>query len=129
MGSGEAAMKLAFCTKVMDGSELDDRFGRAAAFRIVDSKDGSAAQTLENSLADAAGSAGIGAVQLLCDNGVEGIIAPHLGPKAADAARRLGLKVWHQGSSRTVEAALEEWKAGRLEEAKEPEKPKGLYRA
>ena len=85
-------MKLAFCTKSKDGSELDDdRFGRAAAFRIVDSKDGSAAQTLENSLADAAGSAGIGAVQLLCDNGVEGIIAPPSGSEGGRcrAASRL----------------------------------------
>ena len=125
-------MKLAFCTKSKDGIDLDDRFGRAAAFLIVDSAGGGDAGSgkgLENSLAEASGSAGIGAVQLLADEGVEGLIAPRLGPKAADAAFRLGLKVWNQGGASTADQALEDWSAGRLEEVVETEKPKGLYRA
>ena len=122
-------MKLAFCTKSKDGRELDDRFGRSAAFRIVESEDGSVVRTMGNALADASGSAGVGAAQSLADEGAEGIVAPHLGPKAADAARRLGLNVWHQGEASTVEEALEAWKAGRLEEAGTADAPKGLYRA
>lgn len=122
-------MKLAFCTKTKDGLELDDRFGRSTAFRIVDSDTGILDKVMENPLAETSGSAGIGSVQLLSNEGVEGIIAPLLGPKAADAAQRLGLKVWQQGESETVEKALANWKAGSLEEVKEPDAPKGLYRA
>jgi predicted Fe-Mo cluster-binding NifX family protein len=122
-------MKLAFCTKTADGSELDSRFGRSAAYRIVDSDGGADGESLVNPMADASGSAGIGAVQLLVDRGVEGIVAPHLGPKAADAASRLGVKVWDQGESTTVDGALEAWAAGKLEEASARERPKGLYRA
>jgi predicted Fe-Mo cluster-binding NifX family protein len=122
-------MILAFCTKTADGRDLDDRFGRAAAFLILDSAGGRDEESLANPMVDASGSAGIGAVQLLVDKGVEGLVAPHLGPKAADAASRLDLKVWDQGESSTVDEALEAWTAGKLEVVSEKGRPQGLYRA
>jgi len=123
-------MILAFCvTDPQSPRQLDERFGRCAAFSLVDSESGAIVETLENPMKDASGSAGVGAVQLLVDHGVTGIVAPHLGPKAADARLRLGLEVWDQGDTGTVEDAFTAWSKGELAKADASPKPKGLYRA
>ena len=123
-------MILAFCVAGENtDSPLDERFGRAAGFRIVDSEADGSGEYIVNSGANAPNSAGIGAVQLLADKGVEGLVAPHLGPKAEDARKRLSLRVWKQAEQPSFQAALEAWKKGELEEVTESSAPKGLYRA
>ena len=78
---------------------------------------------------DLSGSAGIGAIQSLFEEGVEGIVAPHLGPTAEDARKKLKIKLWDQGDCKTVDDALASWQSGDLEELTGSERPTGLYRA
>ena len=123
-------MTLAFCVKGDDYPlPLDDRFGRSDKFCIVDSATGNHLKLLENTMKDLSGSAGIGAVQILFEEGVEGIVAPHLGPTAEDARNKLKIKLWDQGDCKTVDDALASWRNGDLEELTGNQKPQGLYRA
>lgn len=123
-------MILAFCIKGNDESlPLDERFGRADKFCLVDSDSGNYLQVVVNPMKTASESAGIGSVQLLSDKNVEGIIAPHLGPKAEDARKSLGIKLWNQGDCKTVDDAFDSWKNGDLKAVVETNRPKGLYRA
>ncbi len=127
-------MILAFC---VEGGEqplqLHERFGRAHSFAIVEasraSGKGKVLKTVENSGRDLPSAAGTGAIQLLVNEGVEGIVAPHLGPKAEDARVKLGLKLWSQGDYNNVDDALAAWMADNLEELSNSVKPEGLYRA
>ena len=123
-------MILSFCIK---GDEkplvLDERFGRCHSFAIVDSDKGEVLKLIENTGRDAANAAGTGAVQILVNAGVEGIVAPHLGPKAEEARTRMGMKVWSQGAHETMDTALAAWRDGELEQPDAEPRPKGLYRA
>ena len=127
-------MKIAFCISGFDQPlKLDDRFGRAPGFAVLEvqrsSGDSGMLQTLENTGQDASNGAGTGAVQLLANEGVEGLVAPHLGPKAEAARRQFGMKLWSQGRHATLESALAAWKAGELEDLSTAEAPQGLHRA
>ncbi len=123
-------MKLAFCIKGRDFPlSLDDRFGRSDKFCIVESRTGERLKMVENTMKDLSGSAGVGAVQLLYDEGVEGIVAPHLGPTAEDARNKVKMKLWDQGDCKNVDDALSSWKEGNLKEITDDEKPQGMYRA
>ena len=123
-------MKIAFCVK---GSNyplsLDDRFGRSEKFCIVESRTGERLKLLENTMKDLSGSAGVGAVQLLFEEGVEGLIAPHLGPTAEDARKKVNMKLWDQADCKTVDDALSLWQEGDLKEITKNENPGGMYRA
>jgi predicted Fe-Mo cluster-binding NifX family protein len=126
----EDEMVLAFCVK--DDSVpavLDERFGRSKAFVILDSESGEILSRMVNPGAEASGSAGISAVQTLVNAGVQGFVTPHLGPKAEEARKRLGIRVWNQGTHTDVDSALEAWKNGELEEVPIDSAPQGLHRA
>ncbi|MCK5736251.1 MAG: NifB/NifX family molybdenum-iron cluster-binding protein [Spirochaetaceae bacterium] len=123
-------MKLAFCIKGRDFPlSLDDRFGRSDKFCIVETRTGERLKMVENSMKDLSGSAGVGAVQLLYEEGVEGIVAPHLGPTAEDARNKVNMKLWDQGDCKNVDDALSSWEEGNLKEITGDDKPQGMYRA
>jgi predicted Fe-Mo cluster-binding NifX family protein len=121
---------LAFCVQGEgDPLSLDGRFGRAEKFCLVDSEDGHRIKILTNPMQQASGSAGIGAIQLLADREVEGIVAPHLGPKAEEARKSLGIELWDQGDCKTVDQAIAAWKNGTLSVVAEKPVRRGLQRA
>jgi len=123
-------MKLAFCVKGSDYPlSLDDRFGRSDRFCLVESRTGERLKIVENTMKDLSSSAGVGAIQILFDEGVEGLVAPHLGPTAEDARKKVHMKLWDQGDCKTVDDALSCWLEGELKEIEEEEKPRGMYRA
>lgn len=123
-------MILAFCVRGSDESlPLDERFGRSDKFCIVNSDSGDYLKIIANPMKEATGSAGIGAVQLLSDQKVQGIIAPHLGPKAEEARRKLDIKLWDQGDCKTVDDAFGSWNNGDLKSVAASARPKGLFRA
>lgn len=123
-------MILAFCVRGNDESlPLDERFGRSDKFCLVNSESGDYLKIIANPMKMATGSAGIGAVQLLSEKNVEGIIAPHLGPKAEDARKNLDIKLWDQGDCKTVDDAFDSWKNGDLKPVADSARPKGLFRA
>ncbi|MDF1569388.1 MAG: NifB/NifX family molybdenum-iron cluster-binding protein [Spirochaetaceae bacterium] len=126
----EDEMVLAFCVKDDSVSAvLDERFGRSKSFDILDSENGEILSRMVNPGAEASGSARISAVQTLVNAGVQGFVAPHLGPKAEDARKRLGIRVWNQGAHTDVDSALEARKKGELEEVPIDSPPPGLHRA
>ncbi|MBN2508809.1 MAG: NifB/NifX family molybdenum-iron cluster-binding protein [Spirochaetales bacterium] len=121
-------MKLAFClTRDAIDAPLDQRFGRAEFYGIVDSETG-AFEAFENSAKHASGGAGSKAVQQLVDKGVEAVIAPEVGPQALDALNAFSITAFRQGGCTTVQKALDAFKAGTLEKVEKPGN-KGLHRA
>ncbi len=73
-----------------DGKTVSDVFGRAASFAIYDDAD-KAWKIVANGGINAEHGAGTGAVSFLAEQGVQAILAPELGPKAAAAAQAAGM--------------------------------------
>lgn len=121
-------MNVAFCVTGTDrNNPLDQRFGRAAYYGILETETGSY-RVVENSAKDASGGAGTQAIQVLVDQSVNVVIAPEVGPKAFEAMKQMGIRGYKQGSATTVDAALAAWKNNQLEEVTEPGNT-GLHRA
>ena len=100
---------------VKDNSEnptIDERFGRAQMFCIVNDK--GEFKIIDNTAKEQASGAGGQAVKLLADEDVDTIISPHIGPKANDAIKILKIKVYQVGDAKTVKEALEMLKTGIL---------------
>ncbi|HOJ04965.1 MAG TPA: NifB/NifX family molybdenum-iron cluster-binding protein [Bacteroidota bacterium] len=71
-------------------AEVDERFGRARGFALVDSESG-AWRFVDNGTADAEHGAGTGAVRSLLQLGVAVLLAGRVGPKAAEALEAAGI--------------------------------------
>jgi predicted Fe-Mo cluster-binding NifX family protein len=74
--------------------QLDERFGRAEAFLVVDADTGEAVETIDNALVGAPHGAGTGAASMLKSAGVGTVISGRFGPKASDALRAHGIEAW-----------------------------------
>ena len=97
-------------------SPVDPRFGRAAAFVIIDSETGKA-EVLDNKQnLQAAQGAGIQAAQKVAGSGAKAVITGHCGPKAFSVLNSAGIQIY-TGASGTVSEAFEDWKAGKLKKA------------
>lgn len=96
-------------------ARIDDRFGRADYFVIVDLED-MKENTIENTAKNEASGAGGIAVRSLANEGVEVIIAPELGPKAIAAVNAFEIKVYKRTGFEVVEDAIKGYQEGRLEE-------------
>ena len=94
---------------------LDDRFGRAEAFVVVDGETREVIETIDNASADASHGAGPAAAAELSSAGVNAVISGHFGPKAFDALRALGIETWTAPSGSIAEDALGMLDEGRLE--------------
>jgi len=95
-------------------SPIDEHFGRCAFICIIDEKSNDK-KFLDNSAgASAAHGAGIGAAQILSDNGINVLITGHVGPKAAQALEAAGISAYAAKGSDAAEA-LDMFKAGKLE--------------
>ena len=97
-------------------SPVDPRFGRARYFIVVDTETGdfSAADNSQN--LDAAQGAGIQAGKNVVDLGAKAVITGHIGPRAF-ATLQAGEVAIHTGASGTVADAIEQFKAGTLEQS------------
>ncbi|MFO8061059.1 MAG: NifB/NifX family molybdenum-iron cluster-binding protein [Bacillota bacterium] len=111
-------MKVAVCARGDSlQAEVDDRFGRAQYFVMVDTESGEEEVARNPSLSLGSG-AGIQSVQFLSDNGVEVIIAGNIGPKAAGAMQMAGIRAYRPKFS-TVSENIEAFKKGDLEQAQD----------
>ncbi|AJF07476.1 NifB/NifX family molybdenum-iron cluster-binding protein [Geoalkalibacter subterraneus] len=98
------------------GSPVDARFGRAAWFLLYDDQ-AQSWEPLENSQGqEALQGAGIQAAQQMASRGVAVLITGTTGPKAQQALKTAGIKIYH-GAKGSVAAALDDYKKGRLEQA------------
>jgi predicted Fe-Mo cluster-binding NifX family protein len=78
-------------------ASFEPRFGRAAAFAIVDTGAGEQ-QAVANPAAQLGGGAGIRAAEFLIRQGVEAVISGAFGPKAYDVLHTSGVCLYHARS-------------------------------
>ena len=112
-------MKLAITTSGTDlDAPVDIRFGRARGFAVVEMDTGNF-QYLDNSEASSAGQgAGIQAARLMAAHGVQVVLTGHCGPNAFRALQAAGIRIYTGLHGGTVREAVEQFKAGTLEEAR-----------
>jgi predicted Fe-Mo cluster-binding NifX family protein/ferredoxin len=99
-------------------AQLDPRFGRCPFFVIVDT-DTLQFEALENPNLMLGGGAGIQSARLMSEKGVQHILTGNCGPNAYQTLSAAGVGVIIGGSG-TVANAVEQFKAGQLTAAGEP---------
>jgi len=95
------------------GASFESRFGRAAAFVIVDTNTGEQ-QATANPAAQLSGGAGIRAAEFLVRQGVEAAISGAFGPKAYDVLHSSGVRLY-QATSGTVDELVARLLKGELD--------------
>ena len=95
---------------------MDERFGRAEAFLVIDGETGEAIETIDNALVGAAHGAGTGTANMLKSAGVGTVISGRFGPKAFDALRALGIEAWLAPPGLTAGEAVRLLQDGVLEQ-------------
>lgn len=97
-------------------SKVDERFGRAPYFMIVDT-DTMSAEPVQNEAVTAEQGAGIKAAQIICNKGADAVLTGFLGPKAFNALVSSKIKIFENASSAdTVREAVEKFKTGAYNE-------------
>jgi len=101
----------------LDG-HVDPRFGRCPCFLIVETDD-LAVEAVENPNVALGGGAGIQSAQLMNEKGVRFVLTGNCGPNAHRTLSAAGIEVI-VGCSGLVRDVVEQFKAGRLSTADEP---------
>jgi len=99
-------------------SKVDQRFGRAAYFIIIDTETMDFS-TFENDRIAAKEEAGIGAAKAVAGAGGQGVLTGNCGTKAERILRDAGVRLY-TGVTGTVLEAIELFQRGKLTEAKGP---------
>jgi predicted Fe-Mo cluster-binding NifX family protein len=96
-------------------SPFDPRFGRAAAFCLVDSETGEWSAH-ENLALSASGGAGVQASQFIAKLGAQAVVSGAYGPNAANTLSPAGIEMYLAPIGQTLTAAevLALFKAGKL---------------
>ena len=112
-------MKIAITAtgKTMD-SPVDQRFGRAAYFVVVDTETMDFT-VIDNENVAAAGGAGISSAKAVVDAGAEAVLTGNCGPNAQRTLSAAGVRLY-TGVTGTVAEAVELFKGGKLTEAEGP---------
>jgi predicted Fe-Mo cluster-binding NifX family protein len=98
-------------------NEVDPRFGRCQYFIIADPET-MEIESLENSNAMASGGAGISTAQMIVSKKVEAVLTGNCGPNAYQVLSAAGVQLI-TGVSGKVKDAIEKYKAGTFETARE----------
>jgi predicted Fe-Mo cluster-binding NifX family protein len=107
-------MKIAISvTAPKPGAAFEPRFGRAAAFVIVDTNTGEQ-RAVANPAAQLGSGAGIRAAEFLVRQGVEAAISGAFGPKACDVLHSSGVRLY-QATSGTVDELVAKLLKGELD--------------
>jgi predicted Fe-Mo cluster-binding NifX family protein len=94
---------------------MDDRFGRAEAFLLVDGETGEVVETIQNTSVRFSHGAGTGAANALKSAGVNAVIAVRFDFNAVAALRALGIEAWVAPPAITAGEALRLLEDGALE--------------
>jgi len=92
---------------------VEERFGRAPYFIIVDDESG-AETSISNAAAAGAGGVGIRAAQTMVDNGVKVLITGQVGGNANTTLSAAGIEVYEYRAGGSVKDAIAAFKAGTL---------------
>jgi predicted Fe-Mo cluster-binding NifX family protein len=95
-------------------SQVDPRFGRAKYFLVVDVDSGELTAHDNAQNLNAVQGAGIQAGRTVANLGVEAVLTGNVGPKAFAALQAAGIAIY-SGAAGTVQQAVEQFKAGRLQ--------------
>lgn len=110
------------CDEPTLDAKVDPRFGRAAGFLIVD-PDTMDFQYLDNGTSQTmAQGAGIQAAELVAQSGAKFVLTGFVGPKAFTALSAAGIQVAEKLENVTVREAIEQFKAGNVQIARQPNK-------
>jgi predicted Fe-Mo cluster-binding NifX family protein len=101
-------------------AEMDQRFGRAQMFLIVESETGRFTAVDNTQNLEAPQGAGIQAAETVVDQGVEVLITGHCGPNAFKTLQAAGITVI-VGARGTNAEVMEQFKNGELSEASTPD--------
>ena len=113
-------MRIAVAASGKDlSSEVDDRFGRAPWFVIVDTTTGDV-EAIENEGAGQISGAGPKAAEMIASREIDCLVAAHCGPNAFAALAAYGIDVI-VGPKTTVNDAIEQVKSGKLKAASRPD--------
>lgn len=88
---------------------MDERFGRAGGFFLVEDESGQRRYIDNNGNVNAAHGAGTGSAQTLISEGVQLVITGRIGPKAGEALRAAGIEVLELHGEMTVEQAYQHY--------------------
>ncbi len=111
-------MKIVFTTSGSGvNAPLDSRFGRAPKFLVYDLCSETFEVVDNEQNLNAAQGAGIQSAETVAKLGAKALVTGHCGPKAFRVLLAAGLKVFNTDAP-TVAEALEQYRAGRLTEAK-----------
>ncbi len=94
-------------------SMMDQRFGRAANFIIVETKT-MEYEAVGNTAAASSGGAGISAAQAVADKGADAVITGNVGPNAMNVLKAAGIEIY-KGNADSVKENVESFKRGALE--------------
>ncbi len=97
-------------------SPVDPRFGRAKYFVVVDTETGDFTVADNSQNLNAAQGAGIQAGKNVVDLGAKVVVTGHVGPKAFATLQAGGVSIY-TGASGTVADAVEQFKAGKLQQS------------
>ena len=99
-------------------ASFDARFGRAAAFCLVDTETDTW-EAFENPALSASGGAGVQASQFIAKHGVQAVVSGAFGPNAFDtlAAAEIDMYLAPGNTAHTAAEILEMFKAGQLTKA------------
>jgi predicted Fe-Mo cluster-binding NifX family protein len=107
-----------------DGKDLDssveETFGRSPYFVIIDTET-TETKSVRNTAVHSGHGAGIGAAQIISDEGAEALLTGIVGPNAFTALKAAHIKVF-EGASEfdSIKVALEKFKKGSYKEATVP---------
>ena len=101
-------------------AEMDQRFGRAQLFLIVDTETGRFTAVDNTQNLEAPQGAGIQAAGTVVDQDVEVLITGHCGPNAFKTLQAAGVKVI-VGARGTNAEVVEQFKKGQLSDASSPD--------
>lgn len=97
-------------------AQVDERFGRAQGFAIVETETGTCEYVDNRQNVEAVQGAGTQAAQTVVGQGVETLLTGHCGPNAFRALQAAGIKII-VGVTGTVGEVGDRFKAGELKEA------------
>jgi predicted Fe-Mo cluster-binding NifX family protein len=110
-------MKIAITSKAQGLDALvDPRFGRARIFVIYDTETNQVSYIDNTQNLNAAQGAGVQSAQTISKSGAEALITGHCGPKAFNALKVAGIKIYNAPET-SVADALDLYKKGALGEA------------
>lgn len=116
------SMKIAITTSGNDlQSPVDQRFGRAKAFLVLDTETGEYEVVDNKQNLNAAQGAGIQSATSVANLGVKAVITGNCGPKAHVTLSAAGIEIF-LGAEGTVGEMVEKFKKGELEPAGGPNK-------